>query len=261
MMALFASVEVLYIVHNVWNQLPMEHSCIISRKKEKWEVSRYNNYHSCMQSIVGQNHRRLDSKVITQAISKLVKGDPSIGIKVLQGSIENHFCYKALYRKMYLPERERERERERRSTGTVAPPRSCAASLRRRSSRWPPYGSPPTKPLLPPNNPPDQRSTPPTSVYAINFTESPPSPTIVSDISFFSELRLCKSTSNEDQLKRDRDYGSEHFGLDSTTRTSHLRLRQQLHSASFTSDLRSDIVFSTQFRRRLQAPSFVAELS
>ncbi|MED6209797.1 hypothetical protein PIB30_058193 [Stylosanthes scabra] len=154
-----------------------------------------------------------------------------------------------------------ERERERRSTGTVAPPWSCAASLRRRSTRWPPYGTPPTKLPLPPNNPPDQRSAPPTSFYATNFTASPPPPTIVSDIAFFSELCLCNITTNEDQLKRERDYRSEHFGLDSTIRTSHLLLRQQLHNASFTSDHRSDIVFSTQFRRRLQAPSFVAGLS
>ncbi|MED6148603.1 hypothetical protein PIB30_054679, partial [Stylosanthes scabra] len=38
------------------------------RKKEIWEVRRYNSPHSCMQTSVGQDHGRLDFKVIAQYI-------------------------------------------------------------------------------------------------------------------------------------------------------------------------------------------------
>ncbi|XP_015956838.1 uncharacterized protein LOC107481139 [Arachis duranensis] len=73
------------------------------RKQERWEVRRYTGPHTCMQTLVGQDHHRLDSKVIAQHIFTMVKADPTINIRVLQGGVENHFGYKAFYRKMYLP--------------------------------------------------------------------------------------------------------------------------------------------------------------
>ncbi|XP_057720462.1 uncharacterized protein LOC130934963 [Arachis stenosperma] len=68
------------------------------RKQEKWEVRRYTGYHTCMQTSMGQDHGRLDSKVIAQHIFTMVKADPTINIRVLQGGVNNHFGYK-----MYLP--------------------------------------------------------------------------------------------------------------------------------------------------------------
>ncbi|XP_025703178.1 uncharacterized protein [Arachis hypogaea] len=47
--------------------------------------------------------KRLDSKVIAQYIFTMVKVDPTISIKLLQGGMENHFDCKASYRKIYLP--------------------------------------------------------------------------------------------------------------------------------------------------------------
>ncbi|XP_025670278.1 uncharacterized protein [Arachis hypogaea] len=73
------------------------------RKQEKWEVRRYTGFHTCMQTLMGQDHGRLDSKVIAQHIFTMVKADPTISIMVLQGGVKNHFGYKASYRKMYLP--------------------------------------------------------------------------------------------------------------------------------------------------------------
>ncbi|XP_025670697.1 uncharacterized protein [Arachis hypogaea] len=72
------------------------------RKVEKWEVRRYRDPHRCMQTSMGQDHRRLDSKVIAQYIFTIVKADPTISIKVLQGGLEKHFGYKASYRKVWL---------------------------------------------------------------------------------------------------------------------------------------------------------------
>ncbi|RYR02261.1 hypothetical protein Ahy_B06g081076 isoform B [Arachis hypogaea] len=72
------------------------------RKVEKWEVRRYTGPHRCMQTSMGQDHRRLDSKVIAQHIFTMVKADPTISIRVLQGSVEKHFGYKVSYRKVWL---------------------------------------------------------------------------------------------------------------------------------------------------------------
>ncbi|XP_016199032.1 uncharacterized protein LOC107639997 [Arachis ipaensis] len=72
------------------------------RKQEKWEVRRYNGSHSCMQTLMGQDHGRLDSKVIAQHIFTMVKADPTISIRVLQGGVDRHFGYKASYQKVWL---------------------------------------------------------------------------------------------------------------------------------------------------------------
>ncbi|XP_025661124.1 uncharacterized protein [Arachis hypogaea] len=51
---------------------------------------------------MGQDHRRLDLKVIAQHIFTMVKADPTISIRVLQRRVENHFGFKASYRKVWL---------------------------------------------------------------------------------------------------------------------------------------------------------------
>ncbi|XP_052109187.1 uncharacterized protein LOC127741202 [Arachis duranensis] len=51
---------------------------------------------------MGQDHCRLDSKVNAYHILTMVKTDPTISIKVLQGGVENHFGYKASYRKVWI---------------------------------------------------------------------------------------------------------------------------------------------------------------
>ncbi|XP_016172646.1 uncharacterized protein LOC107615038 [Arachis ipaensis] len=72
------------------------------RKQEKWEVRRYKGAHSCMKTSMGQDHGRLDLKVIAQYIFTMVKANPTISIRVLQRGVENHFGYKASYRKVWL---------------------------------------------------------------------------------------------------------------------------------------------------------------
>ncbi|RYR73499.1 hypothetical protein Ahy_A02g007866 [Arachis hypogaea] len=67
--------------------------------QEKWEVRRYTDPQTCIQTSMGQDYRRLDSKVIAQHIFTMVKADPTISIRVLQGGVENHFGYKTSYKK------------------------------------------------------------------------------------------------------------------------------------------------------------------
>ncbi|RYQ84847.1 uncharacterized protein LOC107621010 [Arachis ipaensis] len=49
-----------------------------------------------------QDYGRLNSKVVAKHIFSMVKADPTINIRVLQGAVENHFGYKASYRKVWL---------------------------------------------------------------------------------------------------------------------------------------------------------------
>ncbi|XP_052118898.1 uncharacterized protein LOC127748426 [Arachis duranensis] len=72
------------------------------RKVEKWEVRIYTGPPKCMQTSIGQDHCRLDSKMISQHIFTMVKTYPTISIRVLQGGVENHFGYKVSNRKVWL---------------------------------------------------------------------------------------------------------------------------------------------------------------
>ncbi|RYR34081.1 hypothetical protein Ahy_A10g048800 [Arachis hypogaea] len=72
----------------------------IAESKKKWEVRRYTGPYTCMQTSIGARHRRLDSNVIAQHIFTMVKADPTISIRVLQRGVENHFDYKASFRKV-----------------------------------------------------------------------------------------------------------------------------------------------------------------
>ncbi|RYR41571.1 hypothetical protein Ahy_A08g037978 [Arachis hypogaea] len=80
-------------------RLWMEHTHILLAQVGM-KVRRYNAPHSCMQTSVDQDHRRLDSKVIAQHIFTMVKADPTISIRAIQGGMKNYFGYKTSYRKV-----------------------------------------------------------------------------------------------------------------------------------------------------------------
>ncbi|XP_057733051.1 uncharacterized protein LOC130948349 [Arachis stenosperma] len=65
-------------------------------------VKQYNIRRAAEYKIVESDHLRLDSNVIAQHIFTMVKADPTISIRILQGGVENHFGYKASYRKVWL---------------------------------------------------------------------------------------------------------------------------------------------------------------
>ncbi|RYR09731.1 hypothetical protein Ahy_B05g078132 [Arachis hypogaea] len=75
-------------------------SYTFTKSRKKWKVRRYNGPHTCIQTSMGQCPERLESKVSAQHIFTMVKADLTISIKVLQGSVENHFGYKVSYRKV-----------------------------------------------------------------------------------------------------------------------------------------------------------------
>ncbi|MED6112891.1 hypothetical protein PIB30_065864 [Stylosanthes scabra] len=76
----------------IWNWLSTEYTRFISLETRKMGSEEIQWLHSCVQSLIGQDHRRLDSKVISQAIFKLVQADPNIGIKVGLACKANGYC-------------------------------------------------------------------------------------------------------------------------------------------------------------------------
>ncbi|XP_016195406.1 uncharacterized protein LOC107636408 [Arachis ipaensis] len=51
------------------------------RKKACWEIRRYNGKHTCTVGTISQDHAKLDSDTIADAIRPLVESDPSIKVK------------------------------------------------------------------------------------------------------------------------------------------------------------------------------------
>ena len=72
------------------------------RKKERWEIRKYNGPHTCLSTSLSQDHPKLDTNVICTIIFPMVQADPTISVKVLQGSVEARYGFKASYRKVWL---------------------------------------------------------------------------------------------------------------------------------------------------------------
>ncbi|RYR32735.1 hypothetical protein Ahy_A10g047264 [Arachis hypogaea] len=66
------------------------------RKKGCWEIRRYNDKHTCTMGAISQDHVKLDSDTIANAIRPLVEADPSINVKSIL------FNYTVSYRKAWL---------------------------------------------------------------------------------------------------------------------------------------------------------------
>ncbi|RYQ80376.1 hypothetical protein Ahy_Scaffold1g106832 isoform C [Arachis hypogaea] len=58
------------------------------RKKACWEIKRYNGKHTCTMGTISQDHAKLDSDTIADAIRPLVEADPSIKLPVYRESEE-----------------------------------------------------------------------------------------------------------------------------------------------------------------------------
>ncbi|RYR11852.1 hypothetical protein Ahy_B04g069365 [Arachis hypogaea] len=72
------------------------------QKKYCWEIRRYNGSNTCTRSTISQDHSKLDSKTIAEAIKPLVEVDPSIKVKSVIADIQSKFNYTISYRKAWL---------------------------------------------------------------------------------------------------------------------------------------------------------------
>ncbi|RYR48501.1 hypothetical protein Ahy_A07g034523 [Arachis hypogaea] len=63
---------------------------------------RYNGSHTCTRSTISQDHAKLDSDTIAEAIKPLVEVDPSIKVKSVIAEVQSKFNYTISYRKAWL---------------------------------------------------------------------------------------------------------------------------------------------------------------
>ncbi|XP_016199368.1 uncharacterized protein LOC107640357 [Arachis ipaensis] len=72
------------------------------RKKGCWEIRRYNGRHMCTMGVISQDHSKLDSDTVAEAIRPLVETDPSIKVKSIIAEVQSRFNYTISYRKAWL---------------------------------------------------------------------------------------------------------------------------------------------------------------
>ncbi|XP_057730577.1 uncharacterized protein LOC130945903 [Arachis stenosperma] len=74
---------------------------MISRKY-CWVIRRYNGSHTCTRATISQDHSKLDSNTIAEAIKPLVEADPSLKVKSVIAELQSKFNYTVSYRKAWL---------------------------------------------------------------------------------------------------------------------------------------------------------------
>ncbi|XP_052114264.1 uncharacterized protein LOC107479457 [Arachis duranensis] len=72
------------------------------QRKYCWKIRRYNGSHTCTRSSISQDHFKLDSITIAEAIKPLVEADPSIKVKSVIAEVQSKFNYTISYRKAWL---------------------------------------------------------------------------------------------------------------------------------------------------------------
>ncbi|XP_025662174.1 uncharacterized protein [Arachis hypogaea] len=65
---------------------------LISRKY-CWVIRRYNGSHTCTRATISQDHSKLDSITIAEAIKPLVEADPSLKVKSVIAEVQSKFNY------------------------------------------------------------------------------------------------------------------------------------------------------------------------
>ncbi|RYR49531.1 hypothetical protein Ahy_A07g036046 [Arachis hypogaea] len=74
---------------------------MISRKYY-WVIRRYNGSHTCTRATISQDHSKLDSITIAEAIKPLVEADPSLKVKSVIAEVQSKFNYTVSYQKAWL---------------------------------------------------------------------------------------------------------------------------------------------------------------
>ncbi|RYR07339.1 hypothetical protein Ahy_B05g074674 [Arachis hypogaea] len=74
---------------------------MISRKY-CWVIRRYYGSHTCTRATISQDHSKLDSITIAEAIKQLVEADPSLKVKSVIAEVQSKFNYTVSYQKAWL---------------------------------------------------------------------------------------------------------------------------------------------------------------
>ncbi|XP_016192031.1 uncharacterized protein LOC107632908 [Arachis ipaensis] len=74
----------------------------MTSRKHCWVIRRYNGSHTCTRATISQDHSKLDSNTIAEAIKPLVEADPSLKVKSVIAEVQSKFNYTVSYRKTWL---------------------------------------------------------------------------------------------------------------------------------------------------------------
>ncbi|KAF1893745.1 hypothetical protein Lal_00002267 [Lupinus albus] len=74
----------------------------VSVKRGVWEIKKINRTHTCLSTIISQDHTKLNSSFISNCIINLAFEDPDIPIKALVKEIGSRFGYTVTYRKAWI---------------------------------------------------------------------------------------------------------------------------------------------------------------
>ncbi|KAL4319222.1 hypothetical protein GQ457_18G012080 [Hibiscus cannabinus] len=67
------------------------------QKKNAWVVTKYSGSHTCLRTSINQDHRKLDSNVISHHVMKLVEANPRVHVSVIQATVAQLFGYQIKY--------------------------------------------------------------------------------------------------------------------------------------------------------------------
>ncbi|XP_052736606.1 uncharacterized protein LOC108328482 [Vigna angularis] len=73
-----------------------------SKVRKYWEIKNIDGQHSCLSTILSQDHTNLDSTHIATIISNSIRTNPSIPVKSLIADIKGRFGYSVSYRKAWI---------------------------------------------------------------------------------------------------------------------------------------------------------------
>lgn len=72
------------------------------KKSGKWKIGTMMGPHNCTSTLMSQDHRKLNYKLISQSIKKFVHADASVTPKLIIAHIKEKFNYTTTYRKVWL---------------------------------------------------------------------------------------------------------------------------------------------------------------
>ncbi|KAL6543821.1 hypothetical protein OROGR_010318 [Orobanche gracilis] len=72
------------------------------KKSQVWKITKLDGPHTCVSTMLSQDHRQLSSAFICESILQLVKEDPTISVSVLIAHIRERYTYTTTYKKAWL---------------------------------------------------------------------------------------------------------------------------------------------------------------
>ncbi|RYR61484.1 hypothetical protein Ahy_A04g018662 [Arachis hypogaea] len=72
------------------------------KRQYYWVIRRYNGSHTCIRSTISQDHAKLNSGTIVEAIKSLVEANPSLKVKSVIAEVQSKFNYTISYCKEWL---------------------------------------------------------------------------------------------------------------------------------------------------------------